>query len=129
MRSVNVPGDAAFERYNIDGARESGGLLMTAGQIGAVHADMPEQIAASLDAVEALLQAGGYSFADVIRMGIFTTDLDAFVASWDVVRNRFAPGTVPPHTLLPVQRLANPRSVVEIEATAVRRPDTDPYPA
>ena len=120
MRSVNVPGDAAFERFNIDGARESGGLLMTSGQIGAVHGDLPEQIAAALDAVDALLRAAGYSRDDIIRLGIFTTDLDGFIAHWNVVRDHFAPGTVPPHTLLPAQRLANPRSLVEIEATAIR---------
>jgi enamine deaminase RidA (YjgF/YER057c/UK114 family) len=123
MRSVNVTGDAAFERFNIDGAREAGGLLMTSGQIGAVHGDLAEQIAASLDAVEALLHEAGYSLDDVIRLGIFTTDLDGFVRQWHVVRDRFAPGTVPPHTLLPVLRLANPRSLVEIEATALR-PET-----
>ena len=122
MRSVYVPGDAAFERFNIDGARESGGLLMTSGQIGAVHRDLAEQIGASLDAVEALLQEAGYSLDDVIRLGIFTTDIDAFIGHWYVVRDRFAPGTVPPHTLLPVQRLANPRALVEIEATAIRQP-------
>jgi enamine deaminase RidA (YjgF/YER057c/UK114 family) len=122
MRSVNRPGDVAFERFDIDGAREFGGLLMTSGQVGAVHHDLPEQIATALDAIEALLDAAGYALDDVIRLGIFTTDVDAFISNWDVVRARFAPGTVPPHTLLQVQRLPNPRALVEIEATAIRRP-------
>ena len=120
MRSVNVPGDAAFERFNFDGAREHGGLLMMSGQIGAVHGDMRAQLAASLDAVEGVLAEAGYGLDDVIRLGIFTTDMDAFVQHWDVIRSRFAPGTVPPNTLLPLARLANPRSLVEIEATALR---------
>jgi enamine deaminase RidA (YjgF/YER057c/UK114 family) len=121
MRSVNVPGDAAFERFNIDGARQFGGLLMTSGQIGAVTGDLPEQIRTALDAVDAVLDAAaGYTLDDIIRLGIFTTDVEDFIRHWDVVRDRFAPGTVPPHTLLEVQRLPNPRSLVEIEATAIR---------
>lgn len=120
MRSVNRPGDIAFERFNIDGAREFGGLLVTSGQIGSVHDDLPGQIATALDAVEAILDAAGYVLDDVIRLGIFTTDVEAFIGNWDVVRARFAPGTVPPHTLLQVQRLPNPRAMVEIEATAIR---------
>jgi|SRR5579859_5993326 len=120
MRSVNVPGDAAFARFNFDGAREHNGLLMMSGQIGAVDSDMRAQITASLDAVEAVLGEAGYGLGDVIKLGIFTTDMDAFVQHWDVIRDRFAPGTVPPNTLLPLARLANPRSLVEIEATALR---------
>jgi enamine deaminase RidA (YjgF/YER057c/UK114 family) len=120
MRSVNVPGDATFERFNIDGARQFGGLLMTSGQIGTTTGDLPEQIGTALDAVEALLAAAGYTLDDIIRLGIFSTDVEGFIRHWDVVRDRFAPGTVPPHTLLEVQRLPNPRSLVEIEATAIR---------
>ncbi|MDT4937961.1 MAG: hypothetical protein QOG80_1632 [Pseudonocardiales bacterium] len=120
MRSLNVPGDPAFARFNFDGAREHNGVLMMSGQIGAVDGDMPAQLAASLDAVEAVLREAGYGLGDIIRIGFFTTDMDAFVRHWDVIRSRFAPGTVPPNTLLPLARLANPRSLVEIEATAVR---------
>ena len=120
MRSVNVPCDAAFERFHFDGAREHGGLLMTSGQIGTVTGDMSTQLSACLDAVEAVLERAGYALADIIRLAILTTDLDEFVRHWGVIRDRFAPGTVPPNTLLPLTRLANPRSLVEIEATAVR---------
>jgi enamine deaminase RidA (YjgF/YER057c/UK114 family) len=120
MRSVNVPGDAAFARFNFDAAREHGGLLMTSGQIGAVSGDMRAQLTACLDAVEGVLMQAEFGLTDVIRLGILTTDMDEFVRHWDVVRDRFAPGTVPPNTLLPLVRLANPRSLVEIEATALR---------
>lgn len=93
---------------------------MTSGQIGAVTGDMGEQIAACLDALETVLAQAGYGLTDILRLGILTTDMDDFVRHWDLVRKRFAPGTVPPNTLLPLPRLANPRSLVEIEAMAVR---------
>jgi enamine deaminase RidA (YjgF/YER057c/UK114 family) len=120
MRSVNVPGDAAFARFRFDAAREHRGFLMTSGQIGATTGDMRAQVTACLDALEAVLSQAGYGLSDVIRLGIFTTDLDEFVTQWDVLQARFAPGTVPPNTLLPLTRLANSRSLVEIEATALR---------
>jgi enamine deaminase RidA (YjgF/YER057c/UK114 family) len=93
---------------------------MTSGQIGTATGNLPEQIGTALDAVDAVLDAAGYTLDDIIRLGIFTTDVEDFIRHWDVVRDRFAPGTVPPHTLLEVQRLPNPRSLVEIEATAIR---------
>jgi enamine deaminase RidA (YjgF/YER057c/UK114 family) len=120
MRSVNVPGDPAFARFGFDGAREHRGLLMTSGQIGAVDGPMAAQISACLDAVESVLAQADYRLSDVMRLGILTTDLDEFVRQWDVIRSRFAPGPVPPNTLTPLVRLANPRSLVEIEATAFR---------
>ena len=120
MRSVNVSGDPAFDRFNLDGAREHNGLLVMSGQLGATDGDMREQVTASLDAIEALLREAGYELGDIIRLGIYVTDIDEFVQHWDVVRDRFAPGTVPPNTLLPFARLAHPRSKVEIDVTAVR---------
>lgn len=120
MRSVNIPGDPAFDRFAIDGAREHNGVLMLSGQLGATNGGMREQIVASLDCIEALLTAAGYGLGDVLRLGIHTTDIDEFVQHWDVVRDRFAPGSVPPNTLLQYARLAHPKSKVEIDATAVR---------
>ena len=122
MRSVNVPGDPAFTRFGIDSAREfpaASRHLVTSGQIGDPTADMPGQLAGALDAVDLVLRAGGYRFDNVARMTIYTTDVDAFVASYAVLRTRFEPGTVPPHTVVPVPRLVRPGCVIEVEVQAV----------
>jgi enamine deaminase RidA (YjgF/YER057c/UK114 family) len=123
MRSINVPDDPAFVRYNIDSAREfstSSAQLLMSGQIGDPTQDMSGQLAGALDAVETVLTTAGYTLTDLARITIYTTDVDAFVASYAVMRSRFDPGAVPPHTLVPVPRLARLGCVIEIDAHAAR---------
>jgi enamine deaminase RidA (YjgF/YER057c/UK114 family) len=123
MRSINVPDDPAYVHYNIDSAREfstASAQLVMSGQIGDPGQDMAGQLAGALDAVETVLTTAGYTLADLARITIYSTDVDAFVANYALVRSRFDPGAVPPHTLVPVARLARVGCVVEIDGHAVR---------
>ena len=123
MRSVVVPDDPAYVRYNIDSAREfpaASTQLVMSGQIGDPSLDMSGQLTGALDAIETVLKTAGYALGDLARITIYTTDVDGFVASYAVIRSRFEPGTVPPHTLVPVSRLARRGCLVEIEAHAAR---------
>ena len=82
--------------------------------------DMEAQIGLALDNVEAVLAAAGMSLANVVRLNIYTTDVDAFFAAYGAAMSRTAAANVaPPGTLLGVQRLAFPELMVELEATAV----------
>jgi len=81
--------------------------------------DMRNQIALTLDNLEAVLRAASMSLADVVRLNIYTTDVDEAMKHFDILGLRF--GTVnaaPPMTLLGVTRLAIPPLMFEIEATA-----------
>ncbi len=103
MRSVNLPDDPAFARFGFDAAREfpaAAAQLAVSGQIGDAHGDMAAQLTGALDALQAVLDAAGYTVADIARLGIYTTDIDEFVAQWPVLRRRFEPGSVPANTLL-----------------------------
>jgi enamine deaminase RidA (YjgF/YER057c/UK114 family) len=123
MRSVNLPDDPAYARFHFDAAREfpaTAMQLVVSGQIGNSDGDMEAQLTGALDALDAVLTAAGYRFADIAKLGIYTTDVDAFVAEWAVLRGRFDPAAVPPNTLLQVPRLAHPGSLVEIDAVAAR---------
>ena len=123
MRSVNRPDDPAYARFRFDAAREfpaAQGQIVTSGQVGDPHADLVGQLAGALDSIAELLALAGYTLADVTRLGIFTTDVEAFLAQWPVVRARFEPGPVPPNTLVQVARFAHPAVQVEIEASAAR---------
>lgn len=123
MRSVNPPGDPAFTRFHFDAAREfSAGArqIHVSGQIGDTGGDMAAQITGALDALETVLAVAGYRLTDCVKLGIYTTDIAAFIAQWPVIRDRFEPEAVPPNSLLQFPRLANPRSLVEIDAVAVR---------
>jgi enamine deaminase RidA (YjgF/YER057c/UK114 family) len=82
--------------------------------------DMSAQVDLALDNLEAVLAGAGMTLADVVRMNIYTTDVDAFFASYGVMAQRLAAaGVQPPGTLLGISRLAFPELMVELEATAV----------
>lgn len=82
--------------------------------------DMPAQVAMAMDNLEAVLREAGIGLANVVRLNIYTTDVDEFFATYETMAERMAAaGVAPPGTLLGVARLAFPELMVEIEATAV----------
>ena len=81
--------------------------------------DMRSQIALALDNLEAVLNAADMGLANVVRLNIYTTDVDQAMKHFDVLGSRFGPvNATPPMTLLGVTRLAIPPLMFEIEATA-----------
>jgi enamine deaminase RidA (YjgF/YER057c/UK114 family) len=82
--------------------------------------DMPAQISLAVDNLEAVLRGAGMSLANIVRLNIYTTDVDGFIATSAALGERTgAAGVAPPGTLLGVARLAFPELMVELEATAV----------
>jgi enamine deaminase RidA (YjgF/YER057c/UK114 family) len=102
-------------------------MLICAGQAAVdaegrpVHpGDMRAQLTQALDNLETVLRAAGFTFADVMRLTTYTTDVDALLGCYDVLVSRQkAGGCKPAATLVGVARLAFPELLVEIEATAV----------
>jgi enamine deaminase RidA (YjgF/YER057c/UK114 family) len=81
--------------------------------------DMRAQIALALDNIEAVLKGAGMDLSNVIKLGVYTTDVDEALKNFDLMGMRFGPvQTAPPMTLLGVTRLAIPGLLFEIEATA-----------
>ena len=82
--------------------------------------DMAAQLALSLDNLEAVLAAAGMSLADLVRLTVYTTDVDGLLPHYGVLAVRLgAAGAAPPTTMLGVARLALPSLLVELEGTAV----------
>jgi enamine deaminase RidA (YjgF/YER057c/UK114 family) len=81
-------------------------------------ADMGAQIAQALDNIDAVLAASGFGWEHVVRLDMYTTDVDQFLANYGVLMTRLS--HTPASTLLGVERLAYPELLVELEATAVR---------
>ena len=82
--------------------------------------DMAAQITLAVDNLEAVLRDAGMSLANVVRLNIYTTDVDAFFANAPSLGGRTsAAGVAPPGTLLGVARLAFPELMIELEANAV----------
>ena len=82
--------------------------------------DMRAQIGLALDNLEAVLKDAGFGLKDVVKLGVYATDVDAALKNFDLMGMRFGPHQVaPPMTLLGVTRLAIPGLLFEIEATAM----------
>lgn len=82
--------------------------------------DMSAQIALALDNLEAVLKEADMSLSQVVKLGIYATDVDEALKNFDLLGARFgAAGVAPPMTLLGVTRLALPPLMFEIEATAI----------
>uniref|UniRef100_UPI0031D7544F RidA family protein n=1 Tax=Streptomyces hawaiiensis TaxID=67305 RepID=UPI0031D7544F len=82
--------------------------------------DMAAQLALSLDNVEAVLSEAGMSLANLVRLNVYTTDVDLLLPHYGVLASRLgAAGVAPTTTLLGVTRLAVPGQMVELEGTAV----------
>jgi enamine deaminase RidA (YjgF/YER057c/UK114 family) len=82
--------------------------------------DMAAQVALAVDNLEAILREAEMTLANVVRLNIYTTDVDRFFEHYGVLASRTGAANVaPPGTLLGVARLAFPELMVELEATAV----------
>ncbi|MCZ4561416.1 RidA family protein [Rhodococcus sp. IEGM 1401] len=85
------------------------------------HADdMGAQLSLCLDNMEAVLAEANMSLANLVRLNVYTTDVDALLPHYgDLAARLGAAGVKPTSTLLGVTRLAYPSLLVELEGTAV----------
>ncbi|WP_370973241.1 RidA family protein [Amycolatopsis sp. cg9] len=82
--------------------------------------DLAAQLALSLDNLEAVLGEAGMALANLVRLTVYTTDVDLLFQHYGVLAGRLgAAGAAPVTTMLGVTRLAIPTLVVELEGTAV----------
>lgn len=86
-----------------------------------LHADdMRAQLDRAVDNLETLLSSAGLGLSHVVRLNIYTVDVDATFAAYRVLAARLSgAGCRASGTLLGVMRLAHPALLVELEATAV----------
>jgi len=82
--------------------------------------DIAAQLGLSLDNLEAVLAEAGMSLANLVRLNVYTTDVDGLFPHYGVLAARLgAAGVAPATTMLGVTRLAVPGQLVELEGTAV----------
>lgn len=80
--------------------------------------DMRAQVEKVCENVKLCLEAAGASLADIVKLNMYVTDIDAFQQHTDL-RMRYFSATLSASTLVEVTRLAHPDFLVEIEAVAV----------
>jgi enamine deaminase RidA (YjgF/YER057c/UK114 family) len=78
---------------------------------------MAEQVETALVNLTKVLAASGLTMADVVRLTVYTTDVDELLAAYPTA-TKFLGDNLPAMTLIGVTRLAFPELKVEIEATA-----------
>ncbi|AZK98328.1 MULTISPECIES: RidA family protein [Streptomyces] len=82
--------------------------------------DMAAQLTLSLDNLEAVLDEAGMSLANLVRLNVYTTDVDLLFQHYGALASRLGAARVAPTTtMLGVTRLAIPGQLVELEGTAV----------
>ena len=81
--------------------------------------DMQVQVQAIAENTRKALAAAGAEPADVVRINIYTLDVDRYRQEGHSELLKFFDGNLPVSTLVGVTRLADPRYIVEIEMTAV----------
>jgi enamine deaminase RidA (YjgF/YER057c/UK114 family) len=74
---------------------------------------------AALANVDAVLAEGGMTRSNILSLRFFTTDIDGFLANYDVYATWIGQARIrPPQSLLGINRLFLPELLVEIEAVA-----------
>jgi enamine deaminase RidA (YjgF/YER057c/UK114 family) len=82
--------------------------------------DMVAQLGLALDNLEEVLAGADMTLANVVRLNVYTTDMDTLLHHFPIVNERFeGTGERFATTLLGVAGLAAPDLVVALEATAV----------
>lgn len=98
----------------------SGQTAMSGDGVPQHEGDLAAQLALGLDNLEAVLHAAGMSLANLVRLNVYTTDVDGLFPHYGTLASRLgAAGVAPATTMLGVTRLAVPGQLVELEGTAV----------
>lgn len=93
-----------------------GNVLYISGSVGS--GDMPKAIGSAYRALRKTLEHYGLGFENVVKENIYTTDIDALEANLKL-RREFYGKEFPAATWVQVQRLYEPKDVIEVEAIAV----------
>jgi reactive intermediate/imine deaminase len=80
--------------------------------------DMAAQVRQVLENLTTVLASEGADFSNIVKINIFTTDIEEFFKT-SAVRSEFFGSNAPASTLVQIERLARPVFQVEIEAIAI----------
>jgi reactive intermediate/imine deaminase len=132
---VSIAGAHEIERINPQGMTQPtayshlvkhGELMFIAGQVALDAAgnvigegDMTAQYRQALENMKTVLASEGADFSDVVKITIFTTNIDEFRKAGSL-RSEFFGDDAPASTLVQIERLARPVFLVEIEAIAIK---------
>jgi len=122
IQRINPPGVTSPSSYRH--VVRVGDTLYIAGQV-ALDAegnlvgedDMVAQMRQVMENLKSVLASQGADFSHIVKINIFTTDIDAFRTAAEV-RAEYMGDHPPASTLVQIERLARPQFLLEIEAIA-----------
>jgi len=102
----------------VDGIAYISGMVALAGDAPALAAmDEYDQAKAVFAKIRALIEAAGGTMGDVVKIGMFVTNIGNGDKIWRARREVFT-GNFPASTMVEVRALATPETLIEIEAVA-----------
>ena len=113
-------------RYSHIVKAKSQNLLFIAGQVSfdkdgniVGRGDFRAQVEQVFLNLKFALEAGGASFDDLVKINVYTTDIEKYREFGTSVRNKYITKEPPTSTLLGISSLAHPDLLLEIEGIAV----------
>lgn len=97
----------------------AGTVSLDPGRNLAGEGDMATQVRVTMENIGKSLEVAGARPGDVVRINIFTLDVDTYLMEGHAEVMKFFGHELPVSTLVGVTRLADPRYLVEIQATAI----------
>lgn len=116
-QAVNPPGTPRGLPFS-NGIR-AGNTLYVAGTQSNARGDIQEETRGALENIKKIVQAAGFSMADVVSVNVYLADVHDFAAMNDVYKT-FFPDPKPTRTTVQVAGLVN-SARIEISAIAVLR--------
>ncbi|CAN5130084.1 RidA family protein [soil metagenome] len=124
--TIAAPGGNYSHAVRID--LDGGTLLFVSGQVAfdpdgnwVGEGDMARQTEQVFKNLEAILEANNGSFANVVKISTFLTDMSQLTAIRDV-RVRYLPDPPPASTTVQVAALFRPEALIEVEVVAALPP-------
>ncbi|KAB2344765.1 RidA family protein [Actinomadura rudentiformis] len=114
-----------YAPYRISQAIKAGGLIHVSGQAGideqgkTVSDDFLAQGRQAFANIERVLAEAGTGLGDVVKVGIYVTDMAANLDKVIRLREEFLSEPYPADTLLEISALAQPDWQIEVEVTAL----------
>lgn len=115
-RAVNPPGSPTNLPFS--NGIVVGNTLYVAGTQGTISGDIKKETASTLDNIRKIVEAAGFSMADVVAVNVYLADVKEFGAMNEVYR-QVMPDPKPTRTTVGVAQLIN-GARIEISAIAVK---------
>ena len=117
---VPAGSERTYERFHFAPAYRVGDTLYVSGVIGNGE-DLEDEMASAFENLASVLEAAGYSMADVVDMTSFHVDMSSTLGAFMAARDAVMSEPWPAWTAIGCTELAIPGGRAEVKVTAIKR--------